>query len=600
MRKTVITTVLAAALALTTAPVGAVSGGPRPFADADAAPVENDAIPASPAPAGRSITALDEFSGDPLRIVVWPNDMRRYSLGEDRIGVYVCTWSGATGGANLPGATATLNTQVSSYFDGLSAGMYDPVFIARATVESHANSFDDCAQKMALAANPLWNDNAAIGILDNAFNAGQGGPGFHCSNCATPSFPTTFPDNQRWAVIDGGSVKAGIWGSEHITTAAHEIGHTISLPHSYSGEVVGYDIDGNPLIDEYDNPIDFMSGNRTESLLSRADQPYGSLAFNRYRAGWVDTADVMFYSGGVVNLTLAPLGVTGTQLVIVPTGYEYSFVALDARLSSALDPIPESFEGVSAHYIEQWCEHDTTPYFRPCGGLSSRPYSYPPSPDSIDHVTAVGEESRFDIERGETLVVAGAKLRVLAETAAGLVVKLIGFDDVGDSIFLDDILWLAESGITLGCSDTSYCPKKSVTRGQMAAFLVRALGYSDVGDGNLFVDDDGTTFETDIDRLATAGVTRGCNPPVNDNYCPGRSVTREQMAAFLVRALGLTDDGGGNSFIDDDGSVFEDDIAKLAASGITTGCNPPDNDMFCPKKAVTREQMAAFLRRALG
>ena len=104
----------------------------------------------------------------------------------------------------------------------------------------------------------------------------------------------------------------------------------------------------------------------------------------------------------------------------------------------------------------------------------------------------------------------------------------------------------------------------------------------------------------DIDKLATAGVTAGCNPPVNDNFCPDKSVTREQMAAFLVRALGLSDDGGGNTFIDDDESIFQDEIAKLAAAGITTGCNPPDNDMFCPKNPVTREQMAAFLRRALS
>ena len=70
------------------------------------------------------------------------------------------------------------------------------------------------------------------------------------------------------------------------------------------------------------------------------------------------------------------------------------------------------------------------------------------------------------------------------------------------------------------------------------------------------------------------------------------------MAAFLVRFLGLSDDGGGNSFIDDDGSTFENDIAKLAAAGITAGCNPPTNDRFCPEQSVTRGQMAAFLRRA--
>ena len=70
------------------------------------------------------------------------------------------------------------------------------------------------------------------------------------------------------------------------------------------------------------------------------------------------------------------------------------------------------------------------------------------------------------------------------------------------------------------------------------------------------------------------------------------------MAAFLVRALGLTD-GGSTDFVDDDGSTFEADIEKLAAAGITKGCNPPANDRFCPKDYVTRETMAAFLVRAM-
>jgi len=71
------------------------------------------------------------------------------------------------------------------------------------------------------------------------------------------------------------------------------------------------------------------------------------------------------------------------------------------------------------------------------------------------------------------------------------------------------------------------------------------------------------------------------------------------MAAFLVRALGLTDDGGGDHFVDDNGSVFESDIDKLATAGVTKGCNPPTNNRFCPGSAVTRAQMAAFLHRAL-
>ena len=144
-----------------------------------------------------------------------------------------------------------------------------------------------------------------------------------------------------------------------------------------------------------------------------------------------------------------------------------------------------------------------------------------------------------------------------------------------------------------------FCPDGYVTRGQMAAFLVRALDLTDDGGGNKFIDDDGSVFEADIAKLAAAGITRGCNPPENTMFCPDGYVTRGQMAAFLVRALDLTDDGGGNKFIDDDGSVFEADIAKLAAAGITRGCNPPENTMFCPASRVSRGQMAAFLYRAL-
>ena len=176
-------------------------------------------------------------------------------------------------------------------------------------------------------------------------------------------------------------------------------------------------------------------------------------------------------------------------------------------------------------------------------------------------------------------------------------------DDDG-SIFENDIEWLAAAAITRGCNpaetNTRFCPDDAVTRGQMAAFLVRALGLSDAGGGDLFSDDDGSLFEGDIDILGNAGITRGCDPPVNDRYCPDAPVTRGQMAAFLVRALGLSDAGGGDLFSDDDGSLFEGDIDILGNAGITRGCDPPVNDRYCPDAPVTRGQMAAFLVRALA
>src|SRR6266542_562415 len=49
------------------------------------------------------------------------------------------------------------------------------------------------------------------------------------------------------------------------------------------------------------------------------------------------------------------------------------------------------------------------------------------------------------------------------------------FSDVDTAAFYhDDVHWLKEMGITLGCGGTLFCPNDPVTRGQMAAFLHRA------------------------------------------------------------------------------------------------------------------------------
>jgi hypothetical protein len=132
----------------------------------------------------------------------------------------------------------------------------------------------------------------------------------------------------------------------------------------------------------------------------------------------------------------------------------------------------------------------------------------------------------------------------------------------------------------------------------MAAFISRALGLEEI-DRDYFDDDEGHLFSTEIDRLATAGITLGCNPPSNDAFCPDRPMSRGAMAAMLVRAFDypkVVED-----FFEDDGkSIFEDEINRLAAAGVTVGCDPPRNKRFCPGEPVTRGQMATFLTRALG
>lgn len=116
----------------------------------------------------------------------------------------------------------------------------------------------------------------------------------------------------------------------------------------------------------------------------------------------------------------------------------------------------------------------------------------------------------------------------------------IPFDDSTTSVFVNSIRWLAETGITQGCGPRVFCPDDPVTRGQMATFLSRALKLEAPPTPIRFEDTRGHVFENAISKLAHAGITLGCNPPENDRFCPDRSVTRGQMAAFMVRA-GLTD-----------------------------------------------------------
>lgn len=172
-------------------------------------------------------------------------------------------------------------------------------------------------------------------------------------------------------------------------------------------------------------------------------------------------------------------------------------------------------------------------------------------------------------------------------------------DDDG-SVHESDIEAVAAAGITRGCNPPAndrFCPGDFVTRGQMAAFLVRGL-HLEQGAAT-FIDDDDSIFESDIERLASAGITVGCNPPLNDRFCPEDFVTRGQMAAFLTRAFRYPTPAT-DPFTDTIGSQFRVSAASLAEAGVTVGCNPPTNDRYCPDDFVTRAQMATFLARAIG
>jgi hypothetical protein len=163
---------------------------------------------------------------------------------------------------------------------------------------------------------------------------------------------------------------------------------------------------------------------------------------------------------------------------------------------------------------------------------------------------------------------------------------------------------LYNAQVTGGCnaSPLKYCPSSTVTRDQMAVFLLRAKYGSTYApppvDGSTGFSDVPPTYWAAawIKQLAAESITGGCGTGV---YCPLKPVTREQMAVFLLRAK------YGSAFVPADAvgvfadvpisSPFASWIEKLAEDGITGGCG---GENYCPKTAVTRAQMAVFLDKA--
>ena len=142
------------------------------------------------------------------------------------------------------------------------------------------------------------------------------------------------------------------------------------------------------------------------------------------------------------------------------------------------------------------------------------------------------------------------------------------FADTASSPFRAEVEWLAARGITGGCDTDRYCPTALVTRGQMASFLARMFALP-ASARDYFGDDSASVHESAINRLAGAGVAGGCD---TGRFCPNARLTRAQMASFLARVKGLTAGMGTNYFYDDNGSTHEGNIDRVARAGISAGC----------------------------
>ncbi|HEX7098093.1 MAG TPA: S-layer homology domain-containing protein [Acidimicrobiia bacterium] len=521
--------------------------------------------------------------------------------------VYACdTGQGHT--TDVDEVADVYNTRVGPVFARASKGRYVPEFTAGGVLKG--GDVADCrAKAKGDAVIVLYADRRVGGVL------AHGVP------------PSVTIENGKLSVAGRPSVVVGSRSgtADGAGLVAHEIGHTLGWPHvPLSGP-------SHPLpgVSDYANLTNLMSSGDSVA------------AWNRYVVGW---SQALVHRSTRKYRLEAP-GEGNGDFVIIPGGEPGAFYTVAA-----------GSDGVEIHWVDQQssaraaCRSQKRQGFPVCFGTGTEIRAIAPPPDqsdtlqplppwtprtigwrvgqtetvgsvSVHVIDLVGEPGAY---RAATVEIRGDAPKLWSseigdtsrekdDTGPGYETNTRGTagsddDRAASSIsFVDitrddpssgDIAFLVSRGITKGCNPPAndrFCPDEPVTRGQMAAFLVRALSLP--AGSTQFSDTRSHVFAADVAALANAGITRGCNPPSNDRFCPDEPVTRGQMAAFLVRALGLA--ASHLSFVDTAGHTFAANISALAAAGITRGCNPPANDRFCPDDYVTRAQMAAFLRRAV-
>lgn len=185
------------------------------------------------------------------------------------------------------------------------------------------------------------------------------------------------------------------------------------------------------------------------------------------------------------------------------------------------------------------------------------------------------------------------------------------FSDVPyGSQFFDYISLMYQDAITVGCSTSPlmYCPATSVTRAEMAVFIVVALdlamGTSLSYPTTPYFQDvaSSSPYFPFVQRIAQLGITAGCStsPAM---FCPTNTITQEEMAVFMIVSWELAE--GLTTFTYTETPYFTDVpasspyfkfVQKMMDMGFWTGCG---SDQYCPTSAVTRADMAPMVMRAM-
>ncbi len=540
-----------------------------------------------PEPEPRAPIDLTAASDDPLNLIFGIEWAHPHSLGADLVEVWVCDFDPGVWTVPSPASYATrLNTQIAPWFEFHSRGRYDPNFIAGRTTTACVNqnlvpditSVNQSANMVAT----IW----PWGPCCYGGGAGGAGDGQNTANLSGRGF-----------IVGNKGDEAQTLAADH---TVHELGHTLYWDHTLttgyfdydavhdvmSGNEGSEDAYGTAVINYYaagwidsGEVVVVPPAGTTTTLL-----PTGASGAGKRMAVIPDGFGKAWVLGARISgpYDAIPAAWQGVEIYYVTSVNDSGFIT--ERDATVYGTRPAKWDDP-----DYWSDPDNDFLTAPIPHIV--PVGQKVKVGPVD-VTVSAASGGYRVVFGP-----GAPLPEEPPTPNFGFWDTQGhiFESAIDWLAAEGITQGCNPPFNF-----LFCPDDPVTRGQMATFLARALALPPYTGADRFRDDDGPIFEGAIEKFAQAGITIGCNPPANDRFCPDRLVTRGQMAAFLVRAFDLPEYNGPDRFRDDDGSVFEGAIENLAQAGITVGCNPPANNRFCPDSPVSRGQMAAFLKRAFG